>query len=129
MNLPLQPLRTKTRVLSSNLQQIQVITAIKWNIQLRELSKVGHHNLMPNTPVQRHPKPLHLSLHSQDSQFSKGLPLFREMRSRGVAFNVVTILELVPGCTVLTHLDLGMSLHCLTAKCGLNSDIAIAIAF
>ncbi|KAL2508828.1 putative pentatricopeptide repeat-containing protein [Forsythia ovata] len=71
-----------------------------------------------------------ISEYVQDSQFSNGLHLFREMRSRGVAFNAVTILGiLVLGSTVPTHLDLGMSLHCLTVKCGLNSDLAVANCF
>ncbi|KAL2509965.1 putative pentatricopeptide repeat-containing protein [Forsythia ovata] len=206
MNLLLQPLRTKTRVLSSNLQQIKVITDIKWNIQLRELSKAGKYHQaitiycqmlrsgatpnpftfpfilkssaalsLPVSGTQIHchvikfgfqlepfvqtaltsmyckcwspdiayklfdesPKSWELTVcynalisgYVQDSQFSKGLLLFREMRSRGVAFNAVTILGLVPGCTVPTHLDLGMSLHCLTVKCGLNSDLAVANCF
>lgn len=70
-----------------------------------------------------------ISGYVQDSQFSNGLLLFREMRSRGVAFNAVTVLGLVPGCTVPTHLELGMSLHCSSLKCGLNSDLAVANCF
>ncbi|CAA2984179.1 pentatricopeptide repeat-containing At3g11460 [Olea europaea subsp. europaea] len=203
MNLPLQSLRTKTKLLSSPLQQIQ---PIKWNIQLRELSKPGQYQQaitlyrqmlrsgatpnaftfpfilkssaalsLPVSGAQIHchviksgcqsepfvqtalitmyckcwspdtayklfdesPKSWELTVcynalisgYVQDSQFSNGLLLFREMRSRGVAFNAVTVLGLVPGCTVPTHLELGMSLHCSSLKCGLNSDLAVANCF
>ncbi|XP_022868888.1 putative pentatricopeptide repeat-containing protein At3g11460, mitochondrial [Olea europaea var. sylvestris] len=203
MNLPLQSLRTKTKILSSPLQQIH---AIKWNIRLRELSKPGQYQQaitlyrqmlrfgatpnaftfpfilkssaalsLPVSGAQIHchviksgcqsepfvqtalitmyckcwspdtayklfdesPKSWELTVcynalisgYVQDSQFSNGLLLFREMRSRGVAFNAVTVLWLVPGCTVPTHLKLGMSLHCSSLKCGLNSDLAVANCF
>ncbi|CAI9778925.1 unnamed protein product [Fraxinus pennsylvanica] len=206
MSLHLQPLRTKAKLLSSPLQQIQAFTAIKWNIQLRELSKPGQYKQaitlyrqmlrsgatpnaftfpfilkssaslsLPVSGTQIHchviksgcqsepfvqtalitmyckcwspdiayklfdesPKSWELTVcynalisgYVQDSQFSNGLLLFREMRSRGVAFNAVTVLGLVPGCTVPTYLDLGVSLHCLSVKFGLNSDLAVANCF
>ncbi|KAG8376738.1 hypothetical protein BUALT_Bualt09G0095000 [Buddleja alternifolia] len=65
----------------------------------------------------------------QKSRFSNGLLLFREMRAKGVAFNSVTILGLVPGCAIPMHLNLGMSLHCLTLKYGLSNDLAIGNCF
>ncbi|KAI3471805.1 hypothetical protein Pfo_028458 [Paulownia fortunei] len=65
----------------------------------------------------------------QKTRFSNGLLLLRDMRVKGVPLNAVTILGLVPGCTIPLHLDLGMSLHCLTLKYGLSSDLAVANCF
>ncbi|KAL9153523.1 hypothetical protein ABFS82_10G055100 [Erythranthe guttata] len=62
----------------------------------------------------------------QKSRFSDGMLLLREMRAREVPVNAVTILGLVPGCTAPEHLDLGISLHCLTSKYNLITDLAVA---
>ncbi|KAK6139948.1 hypothetical protein DH2020_026324 [Rehmannia glutinosa] len=65
----------------------------------------------------------------QKTRFSNGLLLLHEMRVKGVPLNAVTILGLVPGCTIPLHLGLGMSLHCLTLKHGLSTDLAVANCF
>ncbi|KAK4343193.1 hypothetical protein RND71_039009 [Anisodus tanguticus] len=67
-----------------------------------------------------------ISGYVQNYDFLNGFSLFCEMRLRGVEFNAVTILGFVPGCTVPECLWLGMSLHCLNVKCGLDNDLAIA---
>lgn len=65
----------------------------------------------------------------QKSRLSNGLLFLREMRVSGVPLNSVTILGLVPGCTAPGHLDLGMSMHCLTLKYGLANHLAVANCF
>ncbi|KAL3642691.1 hypothetical protein CASFOL_013506 [Castilleja foliolosa] len=65
----------------------------------------------------------------QRSRFLDGLILFCEMRAKNVPLNAVTILGLVPGFTIPVYLVLGMSLHCLTLKCSLNADLAVANCF
>ncbi|KAL6575024.1 putative pentatricopeptide repeat-containing protein, mitochondrial [Orobanche minor] len=65
----------------------------------------------------------------QKTRFLDGLLLFREMRARDVPFNVVTVLGLVPGCTIPLYFGLGKSLHCLSLKHGLCSDLAVANCF
>lgn len=67
-----------------------------------------------------------ISGYVQNCNFLNGFLLFSEMRFRGVSFNAVTVLGLLPGCTVPRYLGLGMSLHCLNVKCGLENDLAIA---
>ncbi|XP_060201174.1 putative pentatricopeptide repeat-containing protein At3g11460, mitochondrial [Lycium barbarum] len=67
-----------------------------------------------------------ISGYVQNSDFLNGFSLFNEMRLRGVEFNAVTILGLVPGLTDPECLLLGMCLHCLNIKCGLDNDLAIA---
>ncbi|XP_006341234.1 putative pentatricopeptide repeat-containing protein At3g11460 [Solanum tuberosum] len=66
-----------------------------------------------------------ISGYVQNGNFLNGFLLFSEMRLRGVLFNAVTVLGLVPGCTASRYLWLGMSLHCLNVKCGLVNDLAI----
>ncbi|KAL3839288.1 hypothetical protein ACJIZ3_023879 [Penstemon smallii] len=70
-----------------------------------------------------------ISGYVQKARFLNGLLLFREMRVEGVPFNAITILGLVPGCTIPGHLDLGKSLFCLVLKYGLKSDLAVANCF
>ncbi|XP_059306094.1 putative pentatricopeptide repeat-containing protein At3g11460, mitochondrial [Lycium ferocissimum] len=67
-----------------------------------------------------------ISGYVQNSDFLNGFSLFNEMRLRGVEFNAVTILGLVPALTDPECLFLGMCLHCLNVKCGLDNDLAIA---
>ncbi|XP_009768550.1 putative pentatricopeptide repeat-containing protein At3g11460, mitochondrial [Nicotiana sylvestris] len=67
-----------------------------------------------------------ISGYVQNDKFLNGFYLFSEMRLRGLEFNAVTILGLVPGCTVPGHMWLGMCLHCLNVKCGLENDLSIA---
>ncbi|MCD7452668.1 putative pentatricopeptide repeat-containing protein, mitochondrial [Datura stramonium] len=67
-----------------------------------------------------------ISGYVQNCNFLNGFSLFTEMRQRGVPFNAVTFLGLVPGCTGPQYLWLGMSLHCLNVKCGLENDLTIA---
>ncbi|KAL1545691.1 putative pentatricopeptide repeat-containing protein, mitochondrial [Salvia divinorum] len=52
---------------------------------------------------------------------SQGLLLFQDMRAKCVLLNIVTILGLVPGCTIPLHLNLGSSLHCLVMTLDLAS--------
>lgn len=61
----------------------------------------------------------------KNSDFRNGCLLFRKMRSIGVGFNAVTMLGLVPGCTAPMLLGVGMSLHSLNVKCGLDTDLAV----
>lgn len=65
----------------------------------------------------------------QKTRLSNGLLLLREMRVKGVPLHTVTILGLVPGCTIPLHLNLGRSLHCLTLKYGFSTDMAVANCF
>ncbi|XP_074370651.1 putative pentatricopeptide repeat-containing protein At3g11460, mitochondrial [Apium graveolens] len=51
--------------------------------------------------------------------------LFCKMRLLNVSLNSVTMLGLIPGCTVPLHLGFGMSLHCLNVKCGLDGDVSV----
>ncbi|CAN4117308.1 unnamed protein product [Withania somnifera] len=67
-----------------------------------------------------------ISGYVQNCDLLSGLLLFYEMRLRGVSFNAVTVLGLVPGCSAPRYTWLGMSLHCLNVKCGLMNDLAIA---
>ncbi|KAL1556320.1 putative pentatricopeptide repeat-containing protein, mitochondrial [Salvia divinorum] len=60
---------------------------------------------------------------------TQGFLLFLEMRSNCVPLNTVTILGLVPGCTIPLHLNLGSSLHCLVAKLGFTSHHDVANCF
>ncbi|KAG6437231.1 hypothetical protein SASPL_102143 [Salvia splendens] len=52
---------------------------------------------------------------------SHALLLLLEMRAKCVPLNTVTILGLVPGCTIPLHLNLGSSLQCLVMKLGFIS--------
>ncbi|XP_073299950.1 putative pentatricopeptide repeat-containing protein At3g11460, mitochondrial [Primulina huaijiensis] len=70
-----------------------------------------------------------ISGYVRKTRLSNGLVFLSEMRMKGVQLNAVTILGLVPGCTVSTHLDLGMSLHCLALKSGLGSDFSVGNCF
>ncbi|XP_059646672.1 putative pentatricopeptide repeat-containing protein At3g11460, mitochondrial [Cornus florida] len=63
--------------------------------------------------------------YAHNSQFSNAIILFCGMRSLGVSVNAVTMLGLIPGCTVAMHLGFGMSLHCCTVQCGLDTDISV----
>ncbi|WOG98301.1 hypothetical protein DCAR_0417642 [Daucus carota subsp. sativus] len=63
--------------------------------------------------------------YTHNSEFCDAVLLFRRMRLLGVAVNSVTMLGLVPGCTVPLHLGFGMSLHCLNVKCGLDGDMSV----
>ncbi|KAK3024661.1 hypothetical protein RJ639_044277 [Escallonia herrerae] len=65
-----------------------------------------------------------ISGYTQNSQFSNAVALFCQMRLAGVAFNSVTMLGLIPGCTIPMHLVFGMSLHCCNVKSGLASDLS-----
>nr|AYM00960.1 pentatricopeptide repeat protein [Salvia miltiorrhiza] len=60
---------------------------------------------------------------------SHGLLVFHEMRAKGVPLHAVTILGLVPGCTIPLHLNLGSSLHCLVMKHGFTSHLDVANCF
>ncbi|XP_042045931.1 putative pentatricopeptide repeat-containing protein At3g11460, mitochondrial isoform X2 [Salvia splendens] len=60
---------------------------------------------------------------------SHALLLLLEMRAECVPLNTVTILGLVPGCTIPPHLNLGSSLHCLVMKLGFTSHHDVANCF
>ncbi|XP_047978299.1 putative pentatricopeptide repeat-containing protein At3g11460, mitochondrial [Salvia hispanica] len=60
---------------------------------------------------------------------SHALLLFLEMRAKCVPLNTVTILGLVPGCSIPLHLNLGSSLHCLVMKLGFISHHDVANCF
>ncbi|KAH6830550.1 Pentatricopeptide repeat superfamily protein [Perilla frutescens var. hirtella] len=62
-------------------------------------------------------------------RLSNALLLFREMRTKDVPLHSVTILGLVPGCTIPLHLNLGSALHCLVVKYGFISDLNVANCF
>lgn len=51
--------------------------------------------------------------------------LFCKMRLLNVSVNSVTMLGLIPGCTVPVHLGFGMSLHCFSVKCGFDGDVSV----
>ncbi|XP_010276178.1 PREDICTED: putative pentatricopeptide repeat-containing protein At3g11460 [Nelumbo nucifera] len=63
--------------------------------------------------------------YSLNSQFSAALLLFRAMRRAGVMFNAITMLGLIPVCTVPLDLDFGMSLHACNVKCGVDADPSV----
>ncbi|GAA0147410.1 hypothetical protein LIER_07118 [Lithospermum erythrorhizon] len=54
-----------------------------------------------------------------------GFTLFFEMRGIGVPVNSVTMLGLVRGCVGPLQLNLGMSMHCLNVKFGLDNDVSV----
>ncbi|KAF6169199.1 hypothetical protein GIB67_013629 [Kingdonia uniflora] len=51
-----------------------------------------------------------------------GMCLFREMCREGVAVNDITMLGVIPGCSLPVHLRFGMSLHVYNVKCGVGND-------
>ncbi|XP_021766539.1 putative pentatricopeptide repeat-containing protein At3g11460, mitochondrial [Chenopodium quinoa] len=66
-----------------------------------------------------------LSGYSMESRVSDVVSLFGVMRFLGVAYNDVTMLGLVPVCSLPPHLRFGMSLHGLNVRCGLVNDVAV----
>ncbi|KAM3217812.1 putative pentatricopeptide repeat-containing protein, mitochondrial [Capsicum annuum] len=66
-----------------------------------------------------------ISGYVRNGDLLNGFLLFGEMRLKGVSFNAVTVLGLVPGCSDPGLLSLGMSVHCLNVKCGLVNDLAV----
>ncbi|KAA8516729.1 hypothetical protein F0562_016765 [Nyssa sinensis] len=63
--------------------------------------------------------------YTHNSQFSNAIVLFCQMRLVGVSANAVTMLGLVPGCTMPMHLCCGMSIHGCNVKCGLDTDLSV----
>lgn len=67
-----------------------------------------------------------LSGYSMASRVSDSASLFGTMRLLGLTYNAVTMLGLVPVCSLPSHLSFGMSLHGLNVRCGLVNDVAVA---
>ncbi|PKI38512.1 hypothetical protein CRG98_041077 [Punica granatum] len=60
-----------------------------------------------------------------NSRFLDAVALFCQMRELGVSFNSVTMLGLIPACTLPAHLSVGMSLHSCIIKFGLDTDLSV----
>ncbi|CAL5350664.1 unnamed protein product [Camellia sinensis] len=67
-----------------------------------------------------------ISGYTFNSHFFNAIMLFCHMREVGVSVNAVTVLGLIPGCTIPMHLGFGMSVHCFTVRCGLDFDLSVA---
>lgn len=66
-----------------------------------------------------------LSGYTLNSKFSDAVVLFCRMREMGVAVGSITMLGLIPGCTVPMYLALGMCFHCCCLKSGLDVDFSV----
>ncbi|OVA06031.1 Pentatricopeptide repeat [Macleaya cordata] len=66
-----------------------------------------------------------LAGYTHNSQPSKAMSLFNQMCFSGVPFNSITMLGLIPACTLPAHIRFGMSLHGCNVKCGLDSDLSV----
>ncbi|XP_057970511.1 putative pentatricopeptide repeat-containing protein At3g11460, mitochondrial [Malania oleifera] len=60
-----------------------------------------------------------------NSRYSDAVSLFCFMRRMGVPCDAVTMLGLVPVCTLSVHLELGMCIHACNVKFGLDNDVAV----
>ncbi|XP_041028868.1 putative pentatricopeptide repeat-containing protein At3g11460, mitochondrial [Juglans microcarpa x Juglans regia] len=67
-----------------------------------------------------------ISGYTFNSRFHDGFALFRKMREAGVSVNSVTMLGLVPLCTLPVHLCLGLCLHGCCVKFGLDTQSSVA---
>lgn len=67
-----------------------------------------------------------ISGYTLNSRFYDGVVLFCKMREAGVSVNSVTMLGLVPLCTLPVHLGLGMCLHGCCVKFGLDTHNSVA---
>lgn len=63
--------------------------------------------------------------YAQNSQLLNAIVLLSQMRLAGVSINAVTMLGLIPACTAPLHLGFGISLHCFSVKCGLDTDLSV----
>ncbi|GAB4856379.1 Putative pentatricopeptide repeat-containing protein At3g11460, mitochondrial [Ancistrocladus abbreviatus] len=63
--------------------------------------------------------------YASSSRFLDAVSLFCSMRIVGVPFDAVTMLGLVPLCSMPLHLSLGMTLHGCNVRCGLINDVAV----
>lgn len=66
-----------------------------------------------------------ISGYTQNHQLESAVLLFCQMRLADVSVNAVTMLGLIRGCTVPVHLGFGMSLHCFSVKCRLDTDLSV----
>ncbi|KAF8397914.1 hypothetical protein HHK36_016839 [Tetracentron sinense] len=66
-----------------------------------------------------------LAGYTLNSQSSDALLLFRRMLRAGISFNAITMLGLIPGCALPTHLGLGMALHSFNVKCGIDVEMSV----
>lgn len=66
-----------------------------------------------------------ISGYTYNSQLLPAVTLFCRMRELGVPVNAVTMLGLVPGCTVPLRLGFGMSVHGFCVRCGLDIDFSV----
>ncbi|ESQ48898.1 hypothetical protein EUTSA_v10022435mg [Eutrema salsugineum] len=64
-----------------------------------------------------------------NSKVTDAVCMFRKMKETGVPVDSVTMLGLVPVCTVPDHLWLGMSLHGQCVKGGTDSELAVLNSF
>ncbi|KAL3755638.1 hypothetical protein ACJRO7_002653 [Eucalyptus globulus] len=66
-----------------------------------------------------------VSGYTSNSRFSDAVSLFRQMREMGVSANSVTMLGLIPVCSLPVHLGVGACLHCCCVKLGLDRDSSV----
>ncbi|KAI8563004.1 hypothetical protein RHMOL_Rhmol03G0080200 [Rhododendron molle] len=64
--------------------------------------------------------------YTYNRRFSDAINVFCRMREVGVLVNDVTILGLVPGCTVPKDRYFGISVHGFVVRCGLDTDLSVA---
>ncbi|CAN8270094.1 unnamed protein product [Cochlearia groenlandica] len=70
-----------------------------------------------------------ISGYKGNCKVSEAVYMFRKMKEAGVYADSVTMLGLVPVCTVPDHLLLGMSLHGQCVKGGTDSELAVLNSF
>ncbi|KAG7624833.1 putative pentatricopeptide repeat-containing protein mitochondrial [Arabidopsis thaliana] len=70
-----------------------------------------------------------ISGYTANSKVSDAAYMFRRMKETGVSVDSVTMLGLVPLCTVPEYLWLGRSLHGQCVKGGLDSEVAVLNSF
>lgn len=70
-----------------------------------------------------------ISGYTANSKVSDAVYMFRTMKETGVSADSVTMLGLVPVCTVPDYLWLGMSLHGQCIKGGTDSELAVLNSF
>ncbi|GER30880.1 pentatricopeptide repeat (PPR) superfamily protein [Striga asiatica] len=64
-----------------------------------------------------------------NEEFERAMILFYEMRQKGVDFDSVTLISILPSCHECEENPfLGSSIHCLSVKTALSSDISLANA-
>ncbi|KAI6696446.1 hypothetical protein NL676_016565 [Syzygium grande] len=66
-----------------------------------------------------------VSGYTSNSRFSDAVSLFCRMREMGVSVNSVTMLGLIPVCSIPVHLGVGTCLHCCSVKLGLDGDSSV----